>query len=601
MLRGSAAAILGCQSVRRAVLITSVLLAALVGSGQAGAITLPCGLPATAPLWIEFSDGSVEWRREVFGKPGVIVATNGVERAAEMRSLGAQTVYWHMNLKGLTGTPAAPRDPAETEQRAHALYDRAVAAIGCEQPVIALNELNGARAPTPWSPTTLQYRQNVTIVMRTLAGRGAVPVLLVPGPARGPGAPNVSGDAIGWWNEIASHGLIVRQLYFNAQYISKRGPIVGSRLRRIAMRQGISALTAIGIPADRLGIMLGFQSGPGKGGRENLQPTQAWLEVIKREALAAKQAAAELGVFGVWSWGWGTFLHFAPEGADPDKPRAACVYLWTRDPALCDGPGAAGPGFNASLTEGQLIVPEGVQCTVGDDTIPIAEVEEIEAATGSRALALRAELQRLVFERAGASVDDADITAAERAAVDASFRGNHDAYLGALAGTDVTRPLAKRALADLLARQETEALATIDAPSTPFAVWLNGAQRDAIKTAVCAADEVPTPGGFEWTRYMPFKLPDATITIQASPRVVRKGQRVTLTGTVKSSRAQEVVTVYALRRGSEYVRVGQRSVDAEGRWQLRVRPDPKGETVFRAASRSSASKPIAVRVKAVKR
>ena len=35
-----------------------------------------------------------------------------------------------------------------------------------------------------------------------------------------------------------------------------------------------------------------------------------------------------------------------------------------RDPALCDGPGAAGPDFDASRTEGQIALPPGIQCSL---------------------------------------------------------------------------------------------------------------------------------------------------------------------------------------------------------------------------------------------
>ena len=85
-----------------------------------------------------------------------------------------------------------------------------------------------------------------------------------------------------------------------------------------------------------------------------------WLQVVKWDALAARQIAAEHAGAGtplgsLWSWGWGNFAV-----ADGDKPFVACVYLWTRDPALCDGPGraqAAGVAFNPDLAEGQDLTP----------------------------------------------------------------------------------------------------------------------------------------------------------------------------------------------------------------------------------------------------
>src|SRR5947208_9173287 len=56
---------------------------------------------------------------------------------------------------------------------------------------------------------------------------------------------------------------------------------------------------------------------------------------------------------------------FSTAGNDPDKPAAVCVYLWARDPKLCDGPYAAGAGFDASRTEGQIVLPSNVRCTFG--------------------------------------------------------------------------------------------------------------------------------------------------------------------------------------------------------------------------------------------
>ena len=76
--------------------------------------------------------------------------------------------------------------------------------------------------------------------------------------------------------------------------------------------------------------------------------------------LAVKQVSREIPLATIWSWGWG---EWAAADRDPDKPAAACVYLWTRNPSLCAGPSMAGPEFDRSLTEGQLRLPGGTQCT----------------------------------------------------------------------------------------------------------------------------------------------------------------------------------------------------------------------------------------------
>ena len=81
--------------------------------------------------------------------------------------------------------------------------------------------------------------------------------------------------------------------------------------------------------------MLGFQAS--NRGTMNAVP---WFEHVKMQALAAKQVAKETGIGSVWSWGW---IARNAAQADPDKEAAACVYLWARDPRLCNGPVAAGP------------------------------------------------------------------------------------------------------------------------------------------------------------------------------------------------------------------------------------------------------------------
>ena len=61
---------------------------------------------------------------------------------------------------------------------------------------------------------------------------------------------------------------------------------------RAAFRRSVAQFVKIGIPVTSIGLMLGFQSAPGTGGREGLQPSKAWYEVVKWQALSARQIAA---------------------------------------------------------------------------------------------------------------------------------------------------------------------------------------------------------------------------------------------------------------------------------------------------------------------
>jgi hypothetical protein len=157
-------------------------------------------------------------------------------------------------------------------------------------------------------------------------------------------------------------------------------------------------------------------------------------------------------VEGIWSWGWPAF---STAGEDPDKPAAACVYLWARSRSLCDGPALAGPGFDTSLTEGQIDLPAGVRCSLGALSIRKADVGRTAALTGDLDSAASALLERAVL-RAAEPIDPATVLAAERAIVRDRFAGSATAYRAALASAHVTLVDARAIIADRLARERVE-------------------------------------------------------------------------------------------------------------------------------------------------
>ena len=183
---------------------------------------------------------------------------------------------------------------------------------------------------------------------------GAHPVLLVSkSPYLG------SADAVAWWQAVAKVSDIVREVYLPATKVWPLGPILGNRLLRVSYRNAVTTFTSIGIPANRLGVMISFLSAKGVGGRNGLQPASAWYQVVKWEALAAKQVAKEIGLGSVFSWGW---QEWNAKEMDPDKPKAACVWLWARTQTLCNAPKTLGKTFNRSLTDGQIELSHGTVC-----------------------------------------------------------------------------------------------------------------------------------------------------------------------------------------------------------------------------------------------
>ena len=171
--------------------------------------------------------------------------------------------------------------------------------------------------------------------------------------------------------------------------------------------------------------MLAFQTRPGSGGREGLKPASAWFEVAKLQALAAKQVARELSIAHIWSWGWGVFNE---AGSDPDKQGAACVWLWARDPRLCNAPRHV-EGFDPDRREGQIDLAAGVRCALGEQVITNNQIGELSRLTRDPEVALSALFARLVESRE-AAVGPHDILAAERTIVARRFGGQSGGYAG---------------------------------------------------------------------------------------------------------------------------------------------------------------------------
>ena len=209
----------------------------------------------------------------------------------------------------------------------------------------------GREPSHPWSQTNAQYRANVLSFVRRLSVLGARPYLLLST------RPFTDGEAGDWWRQTAQYTTFVRETYVPAPAFHRQGPVLASRNLRRVFRSGITELTEIGVPIEKTGLILGFHTNPGTGGREGLKPASAWFNHIKLQVLAARQVSASChsGRSGRGAGASG------PRGdRDPDKPAAACVWLWTRNPMLCNGPAAAGRGFDKSLTVGQLRFPPGV-------------------------------------------------------------------------------------------------------------------------------------------------------------------------------------------------------------------------------------------------
>jgi hypothetical protein len=493
------------------------LLAALAALAAApSALADDCGLPDSGPVWVDFGGHN----SPIQPRPGLVMSVaSGTDTPRQMREAGAATVLFDLNFNKRVGTPSNPADPATLDARAKSLFDYAVGVTGCQTPMIAENELFGAQTPTPWSATNGQYRANVLQFLTSLAALGARPLISIANPPF-----TASDDAKQWWRQMASVAVLLRQVYFtspNANTLYALGPAQASRTMRQSLRGLVDHLTQIGIPAGRIALQMQFTSSPGVGARAGLQPASSWFEIVKLEALAAKEVVKEFKIAGVWSWGWASFNPDATP--DPDKPAAACVWLWARDQSLCDALSVAGADFDNSLTEGQLDLPPGIRCVFPDGQIARNAVSRMTALTGDPGYGVSVLLEQLVLQAEQPVAPDV-LLSAERAIVQSSFLGDRSRYWAALARAKLSIADAHAILAARLERDEVEARFSPRAPTsaqiddflstyadqpvrlvqaTPNAPWLGGSAKGwAISTlapaevfSLAAAGRIDTPDG----------------------------------------------------------------------------------------------------------
>jgi hypothetical protein len=512
-----------------------------------------CGLPATQPIWADFGWPSDQFD-PIFGKAGIVLGASSGAYPARMRTAGAATEYFDLNFNKRIGTTTKPADPAAMQTKAQSLFTFAVQQTGCATPVIVLNELSGASLVTPWSDNNAQYRQNALTFVQALAALGAHPVLLVAA------TPYTGGDAAVWWQQAAASAELVREDYVSATATWTQGPVLGSRTLRDDYRQAVGDFTAIGIQPSRLGLMLSFATTKGFGGRNGLQPAEAWYEVAKWQALAVRQVAAETGIASVWSWGWG---EWTVAEQDPDKPYALCAWLWVRSPALCNAPEAIGAGFNASLTEGQLsVLAPGVQCLVGKETLTDVAIRQLQLLTGDPDTATSALFERLV-ESAVEPVPQSDVLAAERGVILQEFRGSRALYNAALAKAHASVTVARAILADELRRAKVEAFLPAAAPSAADVQTFYSSYPDLPVRLVTAA---PSPSWLKQKQGLVLSqvAPDRLFSLATGKKTVLRTSQGSFTvkplqdalplGAVPLGRARPaiVAALQAFERGQEF-------------------------------------------------
>ena len=144
----------------------------------------------------------------------------------------------------------------------------------------------------------------------------------------------------------------------------------------------------MGIPPSRLGAHARV---PDEARQRRPRGPEAEVGVArdrKLETLAASQVASELKLATPLVVGLGAVL--AGPG-EPRQPRRGLrLPLDARTRRSATGPARRGHGFNASRTEGQLVLPAGAQCVVGTTPIRSDAMPPITSVTGDSQVAFTA-------------------------------------------------------------------------------------------------------------------------------------------------------------------------------------------------------------------
>ena len=333
------------------------------------------------------------------------------------RAHGAATTYFVLHLPNIVGQPAKPADPASIPAPRTRCLPRPSPRAAVPTPWIALNELFGSGARDP-----VVADEHAVPRERARADAGPGGARRPPRSSSSAATPTSPATRRRGGSRSPQTGAIVYEAYYDAKRAASLGSLLGSRRMRLGMRSTIALFQGIGITPDRLGhrARLPFRRRAGCRRAQGLQPREAWLRVVKWEALAAKQVAADTRLGSVWSWGWATFGRGErrsrqarrgvrlPLGARPVALRRPCrrrarasTRRWSRGRSSCRRRSSAG--------------------STGDAASPQPTSTRLTALTHDRHAAIDALFARLVL-RSTVTVTNAQVLAVENAAIARGLR-----------------------------------------------------------------------------------------------------------------------------------------------------------------------------------
>jgi hypothetical protein len=312
--------------MRRSRLFLLTLLVAAIAPAAASA-ACPTG---PGPVWVDYAAYGIYTTpvARILARPGTVMGVQNEQWRDSYQARGADTTGWHMRLLKLVGTVKAPLPKSQVLAKIPSLVALAESMTTCDEPWLALNEMQAVQMSEPLSYAKRRFRENVLLLSRELHERGVRVLLFMPT------IPYESTRYRSYWRELSSHAELIYEAFtFSSREVVKRGVAGGTRYLRLRWSDSMTRLRKFVVRPSQAGLIIPFWTRHAGSGREGLNDA-AWFRLTRIKTRAATQVGVNHGLGTVWSWGWQT--NAAIGEVDADKPRAACHYLNERDPALCD-------------------------------------------------------------------------------------------------------------------------------------------------------------------------------------------------------------------------------------------------------------------------
>jgi hypothetical protein len=316
--------------MRRSRLFLLVLATLALGAALApGTARAACPL-GPGPIWAEAAafgvhDTPVE---HILARPGTLLGVANDDWADSYRSRGAETTGWHMQLPALVGTLSNPKTKSYVLSRIPSLSNLAHRMTSCDEPWLVLNEMITVQSPEPLGYGQRRFRENVLLLAKELDARGVRVMLLMPR------IPHANTRYRSYWRTMSRYTDYVYEAYTWSTREAIRKTDAGARKYfRDKWTRAINRLKTFTVNPGRTGLMVPYWVNNKNSGRVGLKDA-AWFRLTRLKTEAAMAVGRNEHLATLWSWGWHTNRNVGE--VDADKPKAACVYLHTRDPLLCD-------------------------------------------------------------------------------------------------------------------------------------------------------------------------------------------------------------------------------------------------------------------------